>query len=257
MLSGRLLSAPAIGRATIAAVVRAACLPLAVLVIAACETTAQQQDQARRAYVTELGASIRECTSRLRARPEFAPLYERMSVGRDGGGPSLAQRMDRARPTPEEAATIVRWHAAEAECRELTIGGIRRVFPEVAELMVARSAERDRVFLALANRDLRWNDAVDRLAQIAAAMRADLARFRSTYRASVARAHSQEVARRDAAIAGVLNALAAGASGVAEGYAATRQPAVLVPVQPIGPTTTRIQTNCRFIGPPINEMQCY
>lgn len=255
MLFERMLSERRHRGAPSAAMRRATVLAIGALMLAGCETTAQQQHEARWAYGRTLGEQIRGCTSRLRAEPDFAPIYQRLDFGRGGAGPSLAQRMDRARPTAQEAATLVRWHAAEAECRDLTIDGLRPVFPELTDIIVRGSADRDRVLLALANRELRWSEAVDRLEQINTAVRSDIAHFARRYRASVARAHSREVAARNAALGAALSVLAAGAAGAAE-YAAARRPVVVVPTQPIAPLPTRLQTNCRFIGPPINELQC-
>lgn len=235
---------------------RLARLLLTAFALVGCEATTTEQRA--RDWQSQMRSALQpaaECGRRVREDPSHAIVYERLPDLISRPAATLAQRGNAARPTADEAAAVERWHADSAVCMQMALSVLDRGFPDLARIIESAAERQDRVLQSVVKREIRWADANERLRESRASYRSDLEALRQRGRASYANARAREVQQRNAALGAVLGALGEGAAGAAE-YAAARRPLVIVPVQPTAPPPARLQTTCRYIGPPYNETQC-
>jgi hypothetical protein len=175
-------------------------LLVASLVLAGCQTAAENELVASRAAFDAGSAQAEACFGAVAGKPEYAQIAQRTGLIA-GIDPTLAQLSDNAVPSPEEARLLLAWDAEITSCRQIFLDALGRSFPELQMVQAESYAHRNQAILALVRREASWGAVNQRLA----AGRLDHARrWRQAVEDIAMRLsaqHQQEIAQRERAAA--------------------------------------------------------
>ena len=184
-------------------------LALGVLVLAlgGCATAAQQEVTRIKDVGERASAAADSCWSRARVQDGFVALSSRLALG-DSVPPTLAQRSDTGKPTPEERQMLSDLHRDWLRpCRKAVMDGAVAMVAASHRPMMRWAEREDAVYAGLVQGRLTWGDANTQLAAIR--METDNALYEVASKADqqLRREHADEMERRAAAMRALGQAL--------------------------------------------------
>jgi len=178
-----------------------------VLALAGCATAAEQEMTRIKDTAHRASAVTDNCWTRAQAQDGYVALSNRLAL-RYGMPPTLAQRSDTAKPTPEERRMLSDLHRDWlTPCRKAVIDGAIAMVSASHRPMMQYAEREDAVYAGLVQGRLTWGDANTQLAAIR--LETDNAMYEVMGRASqvLRRQHAAELERRAEAMRALGQAL--------------------------------------------------
>lgn len=186
---------------------RALALGILLLALGGCATAAEQEMARMRDTSERAGAATDSCWSRARAQDGYAALSNRLTL-KHGVPPTLAQRTDGSKPTPEERQTLSDLHRDWlTPCRKAQIDGSVAILPALQRTMLRYAEREDAVYAALVQGRLTWGEANTQLAAIRVETTNAMYEVASQAAQDLSRQHAHEMERRAAAMVALGNAM--------------------------------------------------
>ncbi len=147
------------------------------------------------------------CWSRAQAQEGYAALSSRLSL-RYSQPPTLAQRIDASKATPEDRRALSDLHRDWlTPCRKAMIDGAVAVLPALQRTMLRYAEREDEVYAGLVGGRLTWGEANTQLAAIRLDMTNAMHEIASQAAQDLRRQHTYELERRAAAMRALAQAL--------------------------------------------------
>ena len=182
-------------------------LGILVLALGGCATAAEQEMTRIKDTAGRAGAAADSCWSQARAQDGYVALSNRLAM-RYSVPPTLAQRSDTAKPTPEERQMLSNLHRDWlTPCRKAVIDGAIAMVSASHRPMRLYVEREDAVYAGLVQGRLSWGDANTQLAAIR--LDTDNAMYEVMGRAEqeLRRQHAHEMERRAEAMRALGQAL--------------------------------------------------
>ena len=182
-------------------------LGILALALGGCATAAEQEMTRIKDTAGRAGAVVDNCWSRARAQDGYVALSNRLAFGYSVQ-PTLAQRSDTAKPTPEERRMLSDLHRDWlTPCRKAVIDGAIAMVSTSHRPMTRYADREDAVYAGLVQGRLTWGDANTQLAAIR--LETDNAMYEVMSKANqeLRRQHAHEMERRAAAMMALGQAL--------------------------------------------------
>jgi hypothetical protein len=182
-------------------------LGILVLALGGCATAAEQEMTRIKDTAGRTGAVADGCWSQARAQDGYVALSHRLAL-RYSVPPTLAQRSDTAKPTPEERQMLSDLHRDWlTPCRKAVIDGAVAMVSASYRPMMRYAEREDAVYAGLVQGRLTWGDANTQLAAIR--LETDNAMYEVASKADqeLRRQHAHEVERRREAMRALGQAL--------------------------------------------------
>jgi hypothetical protein len=182
-------------------------------VLFGCATAAQRQLAGMAANTQAASQNFQNCALAIYNAPELEPL--RRDLPANPVNASLAQLANTNYVSPEEAQLILANHPKLQACRQQFISELSQATPTLAPIFVKAITATDNSTVELLQKKLRWGEFLQRVRQISLERGTETEAEGHRLLAGLQASHDAELARRQAAIQGLGNALAA--------YAQTQQ----------------------------------
>lgn len=175
-------------------------LGILVLALGGCATAAEQETTRIKDTCERAGAVTDSCWSRARAQDGYVALSNRLAL-RYGVPPTLAQRSDTGKPTPDERQMLSDLHRDWlTSCRKAAIDGSVAMLPASHHPMMRYAEREDAVYAGLVQGRLTWGDANTQLAAIRLETDNAMYEVASKTAQDLRRQHAHEIERRAAAM---------------------------------------------------------
>jgi hypothetical protein len=182
-------------------------LGILVLALGGCATAAEQEMARMKDTSERAGAVTGSCWSRARAQDSYIALSNRLAL-KYSLPPSLAQRSDTGKPTPEERQMLSDLHRDWlTPCRKAGIDGTVAMLPASYRTMMSYAEREDAVYAGLVQGRLTWGDANTQLAAIRQETDNVMYEVASKTAQDLRRQHAQEIERRAEAMRALGQAL--------------------------------------------------
>lgn len=182
-------------------------LAVVMLVMGGCATAAEHEIARMRDTTERASAATDSCWSRAQAQAGYAALSTRLSLRRNQS-PTLAQRADTGKPTPEDRRALSDLHRDWLmPCRKAMIDGAVAILPALQRTMLRYAASEDIVYAGLVEGRLTWGEANSQLVVIRSEMSNGMHEVASHAAHDLRRQHAQELERRAAAMRALGEAL--------------------------------------------------
>jgi hypothetical protein len=186
---------------------RALALGFLLLALGGCATAAEQEIARMRDTSEHAGAATESCWSRARAQEGYAVLSNKLTL-RYNVPPTLAQRTDTTKPTPEDRQILSDLHRDWlTPCRRATIDGSVAILPALHRTMLQYAEREDAVYAALVQGRMAWGEANTQLVAIRLEMSHSMHEIASQAAQELRRQHAHEIERRREAMITLGNAL--------------------------------------------------
>ena len=172
-----------------------------------CATGAQRQLAGMAANSRSASQEFQNCATAIYNQPELEPLRRNLPLSPENA--SLAQLANTNHVSPEEAQLILANHPKLQACRQQFISQLSQATPTLAPIFVKAVTATDDSTVALLQKKLRWGEFLQRVRQITLERRAETEAEGRRVLAGLEQAHEAEVARRQAAIQALSNAMIA------------------------------------------------
>jgi hypothetical protein len=182
-------------------------LGILVLALGGCATAAEQEMTRIKDTAGRTGAVVSDCWSRVRGQDGYVALSNRLAL-RYGVPPTLAQRSDTAKPTPEERQVLSDLHRDWlTPCRKAVVDGAIAMVSASHRPMMRYVEREDAIYAGLVQGRLTWGDANTQLAAIR--LETDNAMYEVMGKAEqeLRRLHAHEIERRREAMMALSKAL--------------------------------------------------
>jgi len=141
-------------------------LGILLLAMGGCATAAEQEMARMKDTSERAGSIVDSCWSRARAQDAYVALSNKLSL-KYSVPPTLAQRADTGKPTPEERQMLSDLHRDWlTPCRKAGIDGSVATLPAMHRTMMRYAEREDAVYAALVQGRMTWGDANTQLAAI-------------------------------------------------------------------------------------------
>lgn len=212
---------------------------VALLLVGGCATQAQREYSRMGTASNQAKAAIEACVIQAKMLPSYSVVGTKLHFG-DESEPSLDQRMDSSKATPEEVQALLAFHREGIEpCRRVMIDEASKVHPVVPGILAEGFANGDANYIRLVKREETWGDYITATDQNVRAVRAKLAQAEQAVVGKLEASHAQEVRQRQAAAAALSNW-------------AYQQQVLLQQQQVINAMNRPVMTNCQRVGTMVN-----
>jgi hypothetical protein len=182
-------------------------LGILALALGGCATAAERE-VARMRDTTERASVVTDsCWSRARAQDGYSTLNSRLSL-RYNEPPTLAQRTDASKATPEDRRALSDLHRDWlAPCRKAMIDGAVAILPALQRTMSRYAEREDAIYAGLVEGRLTWGEANTQLVAIRHDMSNGMHEVASQAAQDLRRQHAHELERRAEAMRALGQAL--------------------------------------------------
>jgi hypothetical protein len=184
-------------------------LALGVLMLAmgGCATAAEQEMARMRDTSERAGAVTDSCWARARAQDAYVALSKKLAL-KFSVAPSLVQRSDTAKPTPEERQMLSDLHRDWlAPCRKAANDGSVAMLPALHRTVMRFTEREDAVYVALVQGRLTWGEANTQLTAVRLETTNAMYEVVSQAAQDLRRQHAHELERRAEAMRALGQAL--------------------------------------------------
>jgi len=189
---------------------RALALGILALALGGCATAAEQEMTRMKDTSERSIAASGSCWSRARARAQdgYAALSNKLTLKYDVP-PTLTQRSDTTRPTPEDRQILSDLHRDWlTPCRKAMIDGSVTILPALHRTMLRYAEREDAVYATLVQGRMTWGEANTQLAAIRLETTNAMHDTASQAAQELQRQHAHEIERRREAMVALGNAMA-------------------------------------------------
>jgi hypothetical protein len=172
-----------------------------------CATAAQHQLAGMAANSRGAAQDFQNCATAIYNQPELEPLRRDLPLVPENA--SLAQLANTNYVSPEQTQLILANHPKLQVCRQQFISQLSQATPTLAPIFVKAVTATDDSTVALLQKRLRWGEFLQRVRQITLDRRGETEAESRRILASLELSHEAELARRQAAMQALGNALAA------------------------------------------------
>jgi hypothetical protein len=188
------------------AILRAVVLTGIAALLFGCATAAQRQLQGMAANYTTAGKEFQGCVEVIYYAPELEPLRRDLPLNVENA--SLEQFANTSFVSAEQTRLILANHPKYQTCRSRFINQVSQTMPAVAGIFLKAATAFDNRTVALLQKKLRWGEFLQLARQATLDNRAAVEAEGRHIMANLEQSHEAELARRQAAIQALGNALA-------------------------------------------------